>query len=381
VSVMRKYQTTLALNYNTQLKAEKALSEIYGFESVFDYLLDLQDIRREVYEDHIDTLKRELPKHMRKYAKLVKEKYGLDKMTYADLKAPLMPEFEKEISIEDSKDYLRKGLAIFGEDYVNETLKHIDNKWIDFAQNEGKSTGAFCDPYYQLHSYVLISWMGKMEDVFVLAHELGHAGHGRYSSMDNSIINTESSMYISEMPSTCNEMLLANYLINSTDDEDFKKWVRVQMIERTYYHNFVTHGIEAIYQREVYRRIDKGENINADKLNEIFRNTLEEFWGDDVEILPGSELTWMRQPHYFMGLYPFTYQAGLSIGTGLFRKLQTSTDSEKKEIIENYKETMKTGGKLSPEDWAKKLGVQIEGGKALKDTIQYIGEIIDEISK
>ena len=381
VSVMRKYQTTLALNYNTQLKAEKALSEIYGFESVFDYLLDLQDIRREVYEDHIDTLKRELPKHMRKYAKLVKEKYGLDKMTYADLKAPLMPEFEKEISIEDSKDYLRKGLAIFGEDYVNETLKHIDNKWIDFAQNEGKSTGAFCAPYYQLHSYVLISWMGKMEDVFVLAHELGHAGHGRYSSMDNSVINTESSMYISEMPSTCNEMLLANYLINSTVDEEFKKWVRVQMIERTYYHNFVTHGIEAIYQREVYRRIDKGENINADKLNEIFRNTLEEFWGEDVKILPGSELTWMRQPHYFMGLYPFTYQAGLSIGTELFRKLQTSTDSKKKEIIENYKETMKTGGKLSPEDWAKKLGVQIEGGKALKDTIQYIGVIIDEISK
>lgn len=183
------------------------------------------------------------------------------------------------------------------------------------------------------------------------------------------------------MPSTCNEMLLANYLINSTDDEEFKKWVRVQMIERTYYHNFVTHGIEAIYQREVYRRIDKGENINADKLNEIFRNTLEEFWGDDVEILPGSELTWMRQPHYFMGLYPFTYQAGLSIGTELFRKLQTSTESEKEAIIENYKETMKTGGKLSPEDWAKKLGVQIEGGKALKDTIQYIGEIIDEISK
>lgn len=381
VSVMRKYQTTLALNYNTQLKAEKALSEIYGFESVFDYLLDLQDIRREVYEDHIDTLKRELPKHMRKYAKLVKEKYGLDKMTYADLKAPLMPEFEKDISIEDSKDYLRKGLAIFGEDYVNETIKHIENKWIDFAQNEGKSTGAFCDSYYKLHSYVLISWMGKMEDVFVLAHELGHAGHGRYSSMDNSIINMESSMYISEMPSTCNEMLLANYLINSTDDEEFKKWVRVQMIERTYYHNFVTHGIEAIYQREVYRRIDKGENINADKLNEIFRNTLEEFWGDDVEILPGSELTWMRQPHYFMGLYPFTYQAGLSIGTELFRKLQTSTESEKEAIIENYKETMKTGGKLSPEDWAKKLGVQIEGGKALKDTIQYIGEIIDEISK
>ena len=378
---MRKYQTTLALNYNTQLKAEKALSEIYVFESVFDYLLDLQDIRREVYEDHIDTLKRELPKHMRKYAKLVKEKYGLDKMTYADLKAPLMPEFEKEISIEDSKDYLRKGLAIFGKDYVNETIKHIENKWIDFAQNEGKSTGAFCDSYYKLHSYVLISWMGKMEDVFVLAHELGHAGHGRYSSMDNSIINMESSMYISEMPSTCNEMLLANYLINSTDDEEFKKWVRVQMIERTYYHNFVTHGIEAIYQREVYRRIDKGENINADKLNEIFRNTLEEFWGDDVEILPGSELTWMRQPHYFMGLYPFTYQAGLSIGTELFRKLQTSTESEKEAIIENYKETMKTGGKLSPEDWAKKLGVQIEGGKALKDTIQYIGEIIDEISK
>lgn len=381
VRVMRKYQSTLALNYNTQLKIEKALSEIHGYDSVFDYLLDEQDVSREVYEDHIDILKKELPKHMRKYVSLIKEKYNLEKLTYADLKAPLMPEFEKEISVEDSKQYLRDGLKIFGDEYVDETIKHIDNRWIDFAQNEGKSTGAFCSSYYKLHSYVLISWIGKMEDVFVLAHELGHAGHGRYSCMDNSCINSESSMYISEMPSTCNEMLLANHLINKTDDEEFKKWVRVQMIERTYYHNFVTHGIEAIFQREVYRKIDAGENITADKLNALFRQTLEEFWGDTVDIIPGSELTWMRQPHYFMGLYPFTYQAGLSIGTELFRKLQSGTEEENKKVIENYKEVMKTGGKLLPEEWARALGVEIKGGKALKDTIQYIGEIIDEIAK
>lgn len=378
---MRKYQTTLALNYNTKLKAEKALSEIFGFESVFDYLLDMQDIPRDVYEKHIDILKENLPKYMREYAKLIKEKYNLSEMTYADLKAPLMPEFEKNVTIEEAKDYLRQGLAIFGNEYVNETIKHIENRWIDFAENEGKSTGAFCSPFYKLHSYVLITWIGKMEDVFVLAHELGHAGHGRYSCINNSRLNSESSMYISEMPSTCNEMLLANYLINHTCDEEYKRWVMVQMIERTYYHNFVTHGIEAIFQREVYRAIDRGENINAEKLNKMFSDTLKDFWGDDIVLTDGAELTWMRQPHYFMGLYPFTYQAGLSIGTQLFLKLQSGTPEENEKIIENYKQTMMTGGKLLPLEWANKLGVNMENGEALKNTIDYIGELVRKISK
>lgn len=361
--------------YNTQLKMEKAMSEVKGFDSVFDYLLDKQDISRKSYEHHIDTIRDELPKVMRKYAKKIKERYKLDKMTYADLKAPLMPEYEKNISIEESKDYLKNGLAILGEDYVNDTLKYIDNRWIDFAENEGKTTGAFCSTAHNVHSYVLISWTGKMEDVFVLAHELGHAGHGRYTMRNNSILNTESSMYFVECPSTMNEMLMSHYLINNAEDDKTKNWVYTQMVERTYYHNFVTHGIEAVFQREVLRLIDQGETINAPILNKIFRQVLEEFWGDEIEIIEGAELTWTRQPHYYMGLYPFTYQAGLSIATNVFKEIMNGNDA----ILKPYKEVLASGGQYLPKEWAAKLGVDIEGD-FIKNTIDYIGEIIEKIN-
>lgn len=372
---MKKYQSTLAAVYNSQLKMEKSSSEVKGYDSVFDYLLDMQDISRESYEHHIDTIKNELPKVMRKYAQKIKQKYKLDKLTYADLKAPLMPEFEKHITIEASKDYLKEGLKILGDDYVRDTLKYIDNRWIDFAENEGKTTGAFCATVHNVHSYVLISWTGKMEDVFVLAHELGHAGHGRYTMRNNSCLNTESSMYVSECPSTMNEMIMSNYLIKNASDDMTKNWVYTQMIERTYYHNFVTHGIEAVFQREVLRLIDKGESVNDQILNKLFRNVLEEFWGDDVEIIEGAELTWTRQPHYYMGLYPFTYQAGLSIATNVFKHLMDGDER----ILTPYKEVLASGGHYLPKEWAERLGVDIEGD-FIKNTIDFIGEIVDKIN-
>ncbi|MDO5716520.1 MAG: oligoendopeptidase F [Tissierellia bacterium] len=372
---LEEYSYTLAENFNAEMKRQKALSEIHGYDSVFDYLLDEQEVSREIFEHHIDTLQKELPQHMRAYARKIKEKYQLDRLTYADLKIPLMPEFEKEITIEESKEYLRKGLAILGDEYVERTLRAIDERWIDFAENEGKSTGAFCASPYGVHPYVLISWTGKMNEVFVLAHELGHGGHFTMAYENNSILNGDVSLYLVECPSTTNEMLLANYLIESSDDPEMKRWVYTQLIERTYYHNFVTHGIEAIFQREVLRRIDRHESVNAPILNEIFLNILKDFWGDEVELTKGAELTWMRQPHYFVGLYSYTYQAGLSIGTEIFRRIQKGD----KDIINTYKEVLSSGGLYEPEKWAVALGVQIDKGQALKNTIDFIGKIVASI--
>lgn len=372
---LSKYSYTLGENFQTELRAAKALSEIRGYASVFDMFLDEQDIPRDVYERHIDTLERELPIPMRAYARKLKEKYGFDRMTYADLKIALMPEFEREISIEESKEYLRKGLAILGQDYVDETMRAIDTRRIDFAENEGKCTGAFCATPYGLGSYVLISWTGKMNEVFVLAHELGHAGHFRLAHAHTSYLDSEPSLYLIECPSTANEMLLAESLIRENEDPVFRNWVYSQMIERTYYHNFVTHGIEAIFQRKALRLIDEKKSANGPVLNRLFRETLEEFWGGEVEITEGAELTWMRQPHYFMGLYSYTYQAGLSIATEVFRKI-TAGDGQ---IVPKYVEALKSGGKMLPVEWAKALGVEISRGEALSHTIAYIGEIVSKI--
>ncbi len=170
---------------------------------------------------------------------------------------------------------------------------------------------------------------------------------------------------------------METYLLEKAENTRDRRWVLSQIIARTYYHNFVTHFMEAAYQREVYKILDAGGSVDADKLSEIFREKLIEFWGEDIEILPGSELTWMRQPHYYMGLYPYTYSAGLTIGTQVAKRIL----KEGEVAVNDWINTLKAGGTKTPKELALMAGVDISTDKPLKDTIAYIGEVIDELVK
>ncbi|MBE3579358.1 MAG: oligoendopeptidase F, partial [Caldanaerobacter subterraneus] len=310
---LKEYQNTIAAVYHAQVQKEKIIANLRGFDSVFDSLLFPQKVEREMYERQIDLIMEHLAPHMRKFAKLLQRIHGLEEMTFADLKLEVDPDFEPEVTIEEAKNYIQEGLSVLGEDYREMLRRAFDERWIDFAANKGKSTGAFCATPYGAHPYVLINWADKMREVFVLAHELGHAGHFYLAHQYQNIFDSRPSLYFIEAPSTMNELLMANYLMKkNSNDKRMKRWVLSTLVSRTYYHNFVTHLLEAAYQREVYRVIDKGGSITAQTLNRIKREVLEKFWGDVVKINEGAELTWMRQPHYYMGLYPYTYSAGLT---------------------------------------------------------------------
>lgn len=372
---LRKYQHTTAKTYDMHLQQEKTESDVRGFENVLESLLFDQEVDRTLYDRQIDLITTELAPHMRKYAKLLQKVHGLEKMTFADLKLPLDPTYEPKVTIQESKNYIDQALSIMGADYQNMVDQAYEERWIDFAQNKGKSTGAFCASPYGNHSYILISWTGSMEDVFVLAHELGHAGHFKYTNEEQNVFNTDPSLYFIEAPSTMNEMLLANHLLKNTKDLKFKRWVISSIVARTYYHNFVTHLLEAAYQREVYNIIDAGGNVNASTLNNIKRNVLEDFWGDSVEINDGAELTWMRQPHYYMGLYPYTYSAGLTISTVMSKRIL----NEGEPAVNEWKEVLKAGGMKTPVELAQMAGVDVTTDAPLKETIAYIGELVDEL--
>lgn len=374
---LREYQHTVASAYQTQVQKEKTLATLRGFDSVIDSLLFPQKVDRQLYNRQIDLITEKLAPHMRKYARLLKKIHKIEEMTFADLKIAVDPGYEPNITVEGSKKYIEEALSVLGEDYLNMIKRAYDERWIDFAQNKGKSTGAFCSSPYGSHSFILISWAEKMSEVFVLAHELGHAGHFTLCNESQNIFDTEVSTYFVEAPSTMNEMLMANYLMKVNDDPRFKRWVLSSLIGHTYYHNFVTHLLEAAYQREVYNIIDEGGSVQASTLNEIKRNVLEKFWGDDVKINHGAELTWMRQPHYYMGLYPYTYSAGLTIATEVSKRIL----NEGKPAIEDWREVLKAGSTKTPVELAKMAGVDITTEKPLLDTIEHIGNIIDEIIK
>ena len=372
---LKKYENTTAAAYNACVSQEKVMAELRGFKDVFDSLLFEQKVTREMYDRQIDVITEKLAPHMRKYATLIGKKYGLDRMTFADLKLALDPEYDPRVTIEESHKYVREGLAILGDDYVDMVDRAYKERWIDFAKNIGKSTGGFCSSLYRANSYILLNWNDRMADVFTIAHELGHAGQGMYTTAAQSAYDSEPSMYLVEAPSTMNELIFANHLIHTSDDKRFRRWVLSSQIGHTYYHNFVTHLREAWYQREVYKIIDEGGSVNAEILSELFRKNLELFWGDAVEITEGAELTWMRQPHYYMGLYPYTYSAGLTVATQAMLRIE----KEGAPAVEDWKRFLTAGGTKDPAGLAKLAGVDITTDGPLNATVDYIGSIIDEI--
>ena len=374
---LKKYQNTTAAAYNACVTQEKTMSELRRFDSVFDSLLFEQKVTREMYDRQIDVITGRLAPHMRRYARLLQKKLDLDKMTFADLKVPLDPEYDPRVTIEESHQYVRDGLAILGKDYVDMVDRAYRERWIDFAKNIGKSTGGFCSDIFRQNSFILLNWNDRMADVFTIAHELGHAGQSMYSDRAQSYYDCDPSMYLVEAPSTMNELLLASYLVHTKEDKRLRRWVLSSVISNTYYHNFVTHLREAWYQREVYKIIDDGGSVNADILSGLFRKNLELFWGDTVEIPEGAELTWMRQPHYYMGLYSYTYSAGLTVATQAMLRIENEGEG----AVADWKKFLAAGGSKDPVELAKIAGFDITTDGPLNATIDYIGTLIDEICR
>ena len=374
---LKKYSNTTAAAYNACVTQEKTMSELRGFRNVYDSLLFDQKVTREMYDRQIDLITERLAPHMRRYARLLEKIHHLDKVTFADLKVAVDPEYDPRVTIEESHRYVRDALAILGEDYTDMVDRAYRERWIDFARNIGKSTGGFCAGQYRINSFILLNWNDRMSDVFTVAHELGHAGQSMYSDRAQSFYDSDPSTYLVEAPSTMNELLLAHHLLKTKEDRRFRRWVLSSLISNTYYHNFVTHLREAWYQREVYRIIDEGGSVNADVLSDLFRKNLELFWGKDVEIPEGAELTWMRQPHYYMGLYSYTYSAGLTLATQAMLRIER----EGRSAVEDWKKFLSAGGTHDPVGLARIAGFDITTDGPLNDTIDYIGSVIDEICR
>lgn len=374
---LREYNHTIAATYQTHVQKNKTMATLRGFDSVFDFLLFDHKVDQELYNRQIDLIMEHLAPHMRKFAKLLQKIHGLDEMTFSDLKLEVDPEFEPKITVEESREYVEGALSVLGDNYLDLVKRAYDERWVDFVQNKGKSTGAFSYSPYGSHPFVLISWTSRMREVFVLAHELGHAGHYYLSQQNQNIFDYLASTYFLEAPSTMNEMLMANYLMKNTNDKRLKRWALSSVVSRTYYHNFVTHLLEAHYQREVYRIIDGGGSVQAETLNRLKRETLEKFWGNYVRIYEGAELTWMRQPHYYKGLHSYNYSAGLTIATEVSKRVLNEGQS----ALDDWMEVLKTGGTKSPVELARMAGVDITTETPLLNTIEHIGNLIDEIIK
>ncbi|UCZ53918.1 oligoendopeptidase F [Bacillus shivajii] len=376
VATLEQYKNTYAATYATEVKKQVVEARLRNYDSVTDMLLHEQQVTKEMYHNQLDTIQTELAPHMRRYAKLKKRVLGLEQMKFSDLKAPLDPEFEPEITYEEASKLVLESLEVMGPEYMEIMKQGVHSRWVDRADNVGKRSGAFCSSPYGVHPYILMTWSDSMRNAFTLAHELGHAGHFRLAGRYQNISNTRPSRYFIEAPSTMNEMLLSQHILAKPNDDRMRRWVILQSLG-TYYHNFVTHILEGELQRRVYDLADEGTPITAKLLCEQKKELLSQFWGDAVEIDDGAGLTWMRQPHYYMGLYPYTYSAGLTASTAAAQTIK----EEGQPAVDRWISALKAGGTLKPLELMQLAGVDMSTPDPIKKAVAYVGTLVDELER
>jgi oligoendopeptidase F len=250
----------------------------------------------------------------------------------------------------------------------------LARRWVDRADNIGKSSGAFCASPYGVHPYILITWSDTMRNVFTLAHELGHGGHFGLAMRHQRFANMRPGMPFIEAPSTMNEMLLAQHILARSSEPRLRRSVILQVLG-TFHHNFVTHLLEAELQRQVYAFAEGGGSVTAAVLNERKGEILQRFWGDTVRIDDGARMTWMRQPHYYMGLYPYTYSVGLVASTAMALRVQ----QEGEPAVQRWLAVLKAGGTRKPLELLQMAGIDLATPQPIHDAVAYVGRLVDEL--
>jgi oligoendopeptidase F len=371
---LKAYNNTYAATFATEIKKNVVLARLRKYSSTEEFLLQPHKIPSALYTNILQIIQTELAPHMRRYARLRRRVLGLDKLLYCDLKAPLDPDFNPGIGYQAACDLILDALAVMGPEYCNFVRTALKERWVDRVDNVGKSSGAFCASPYGVHPFILITWADSMRNVFTLAHELGHGGHFGLAMKHQRLVNTRPALPFIEAPSIMNEMLLANHVLGKSNDKRMRRFIIMQVLG-TFQHNFVTHLLEAELQRQVYALAEAGHSITASLLNQLKGNILTAFWGDTVEIDDGACMTWMRQPHYYMGLYPYAYSVGLVASTAMAGLVK----DEGQPAVERWLSVLKAGGTLKPVQLMKLAGVDMTTPQPIHTAVAYAGSLIDEL--
>ena len=371
---LKAYNHTWAATMATEVNKNVVMARLRRYPSTEAYLLHEHKVPLDFYTGVLQTIQAEVAPHMRRYAKLRRRVLGLDKLLYCDLKAPLDPEYEPKVRFHAASKLILESLACMGPEYVQFVHTALTERWIDRADNIGKSSGAFCASPYGVHPYILTTWADTMRNVFVLAHELGHAAHFGLAMKHQRFVNTRPAMPFVEAPSIMHEMLLARHILADSDDPRMRRSVIMQVLG-TYHHNFVTHLLEAELQHRVYALAEAGLAITAQLLNQCKGDVLAGFWGDAVEIDDGARMTWMRQPHYYMGLYPYTYSVGLVAATAMARQVT----EEGEPAVQRWLQVLKAGGTKKPLELLQLAGIDLSSPAPIRAAVGYVGELVDEL--
>ncbi len=370
------YKTTFATTLATQIERNVTLAKLRGYRSAEEMLLAPQQVPLEVYNNVLDVILAEVAPHVRRYMELRRRVLGVDRVERYDMNAPLDPEFNPTTTYQEASELIQRALSVLGPEYSEILRQAFSERWIDLADNVGKGTGAFCHPVYGVHAYVLITWADRMRTAFVLAHELGHVGHMALTAKYQRKVNSDWDLFSVETPSTANELILGYHILDNTTDARMRRWVIMQFLG-TFMHNMVTHLLEGELERRLYRIAEAGRPLTVKTICDEQADVFAKFYGGTVAVDEGARLNWMLVPHLYVGLYPYTYAAGLSAACSVVEAIRT----EGQPAVERWLGALKLGGSKYPLEMLAAAGVDMRSTDPLRKATATFGRLVEELER
>lgn len=374
-SVYHRYKNTLAATLNASVKRDIFYARIRKHPSALAAALFADNVSPEVYDNLIETVRKNLHL-MHRYMALRKKVLGVEELHLYDIYAPLVKDIQWEISYPEAVKMVQQGLAPLGEDYINDMNKAFEHGWIDVYERQGKTSGAYSWGPYGVHPYILMNYQDNLPDVFTLAHELGHAMHSYYSYNTQPYINAHYSIFTAEVASTVNEALLMQYLLNTVTERDKKLYLinyYLEQIRGTLFRQVMF----AEFEKIIHQRAEAGEALTAESLSDIYRQLNTDYHGPEMVIDEQANLEWARIPHFYNAFYVYKYATGISAATALCKQITAQGGPAK----ERYLEFLKSGGSDYPTSLLKNAGVDMTRPDPVQQTLDLFAELLVEMEK
>ena len=369
-----EFKNIFAENLVSNMKNTSSMAEIRKFTSTIDSLLFSSNIPKSV----VDSLYKVINKNLnvyQKYLKLIKNSLGLKELAYYDLNAQILTD-EMSFSIEDAQYLIGEATKIYGEEYHDIIEKAFEEKWVDYCSYKGKASGAYCTSCYGAHPVVLTNFFGKFGDVSAVAHELGHAVNFYLSQQANNKHDYNNDIFVAEVASLTNEIILSNYVIEHSRNKNLKLIALYNLINLIQ-NNLFDACLEGELENKAYTLIDNGETIDAEYLSNTIYDIRSKYYKDVVNLDDKSKYSWIRREHYFYPFYLFKYATGVSAAIMIATKIINNEDDMKNKYIS----FLKMGDTDYPVELLKKIGIDMTKEEVYENAVNFFSNLIDEFDK
>ena len=372
-SVYKQFANTLAGLYNGQVKQQIFYAKARNYPSTLEAAVDANNVPSKVYYNLVETVNKNMDK-MHRYVRLRKKCLGVDELHMYDIYTPMIADVAKKITFEEAKETVLKALAPLGEDYVAKVKEGFESRWLDVYENEGKRSGAYSAGAYGAHPFVLLNHNDTLDNMFTLAHEMGHAMHSYYSNENQPYIYAGYKIFVAEVASTCNEILLMEYLLANTEDQKERAYLLNHYLD-SFKGTVYRQTMFAEYEMRSNAMVENGENLTAENLCALYLELNKKYYGLDMVSDEEISYEWARIPHFYYNFYVYQYATSFSAAVAIAHEILEKGAP----AVERYKEFLSGGCSKSPVELLKMVGINMEEATPIQNALDVFGEVLDEI--